>query len=494
MRSRGMIFFNKYMIILAGLILTASCSRPGSDSVSSNALPPVFPDYCGVTVPVNIAPLNFCLADKPRNIHVVIEGKGGKIEVHGKRKINIPVSKWRRLLENSAGDSLSVTVWSRHEKDWKRFRPFGIQIKEEPVDPWLAYRLIAPGYESWSDMGIYQRDLTSFKSEPIIDNRLLPGACVNCHSFRSNSPDNMVFHIRGSMGGTMLIIDRTVQRLNTKTAETISNCVYPYWHPSGNYIAFSVNATSQIFHSRKDKRIEVFDSKSDLVVYDVNSNKLITSGIISSEGSFETFPAFTPDGNKLIFCSAVSDTMPDNYNKVKYSLCSISFDPSTGSFGNSIDTLVSAAATGKSVSFPRISPDGRYLVFTLSDYGTFSIWHREADLYLLDLESGDYRSITAINSGETESYHSWSSNGSWLVFSSRRTDGLYTRPFISYSDKNGNFSKPFMIPQKDPDYYEESLKSFNVPEFVTGKIHSDGRLMLKSIGSPAKSVNFEIKN
>jgi dipeptidyl aminopeptidase/acylaminoacyl peptidase len=229
-------------------------------------------------------------------------------------------------------------------------------------------------------------------------------------------------------------------------------------------------------------------------VYDVKSNKLITNGIISSEESYETFPAFTPDGNKLIFCSAVSDTMPDNYNKVKYSLCSISFDPSTGSFGNSIDTLVSAAGTGKSVSFPRISPDGRHLVFTLSDYGTFSIWHREADLYLLDLESGDYSPITVINSAETESYHSWSSNGSWLVFSSRRTDGLYTRLFISYSDKNGNFSKPFMIPQKDPDYYEESLKSFNVPEFVTGKVHSDGRSMLKSIGSPAKSVNFEIKN
>ena len=189
-----------------------------------------------------------------------------------------------------------------------------------------------------------------------------------------------------------------------------------------------------------------------------------------------------------------SDTMPDNYNKLKYSLCSITFDPLTGSFGNNIDTLVSAARTGKSVSFPRISPDGRHLVFTLSDYGTFPIWHREADLYLLDLANGNYQPVVAINSTETESYHSWSSNGSWLVFSSRRTDGLYTRPFISYTDKNGNFGKPFMIPQKDPDYYEESLKSFNVPEFVTGKITSDGRSMLKSFGSPAKNVNFGIEN
>lgn len=494
MRLRINTDLRKFKVILAGLMMLASCSRPGKDLVQDDSLPRIFPDYCGVAVPVNIAPLNFKLIDRPRKVLVVMEGKSGKIEINGKDRIHIPVRKWHRFLEKNDGDSLIVTVYARYEKVWKMFKSFGIQIKHERVDPWLVYRLIAPGYESWSDMGIYQRDLTSFKSEPVIDNRLLPGACMNCHSFRANSPGTMVFHIRGNVGGTMLIKDGTVQRLNTKTAETISNCVYPYWHPSGDYIAFSVNTTSQVFHSRKEKRIEVFDTKSDLVVYDIKANKLITTGIISSEGSFETFPAFSPDGNKLIFCSAVSDTMPDNYNKLKYSLCSITFDPLTGSFGNSIDTLVSAVRTGKSISFPRISPDGRHLVFTLSDYGTFPIWHREADLYLLDLANGNYQPVVAINSTETESYHSWSSNGSWLVFSSRRTDGLYTRPFISYTDKNGNFSKPFMIPQKDPDYYEESLKSFNVPEFVTGKITSDGRSMLKSFASPAKNVNFGIEN
>ena len=70
------------------------------------------------------------------------------------------------FLEKNDGDSLIVTIYARYEKVWKMFKSFGIQIKHERVDPWLAYRLIAPGYESWSDMGIYQRDLTSFNSEP----------------------------------------------------------------------------------------------------------------------------------------------------------------------------------------------------------------------------------------------------------------------------------------------------------------------------------------
>ena len=485
---------NRNKIVLTGLVLLFSCGRPGSDVIERDHLPGIFPDYCGVTVPVNIAPLNFMLSDKTERSYIILEGKNGKIELSGKGKTNIPLRKWQNLLKKNQDDSLVVTVFAHQQKKWNRFKSFSIHIKKEPVDPWLVYRLIAPGYESWSEMGIYQRNLSTFKTNTIIDNRLLPGACMNCHSFSSNNPDKMLFHLRGSIGATMLIMDGSVSKLNTKTSETISNCVYPYWHPSGNYVAFSVNNISQVFHSVKEKRIEVLDSKSDLVVYDIASNRLFTSSVISSDKSLETFPVFTPDGNSLIFCSADTCKMPEDFSKVKYSLCRISFDPITGSFGKTVDTLVSSARTGKSVSFPRISPDGKQLIFTLSDYGNFSIWHREADLYRLNMSDGDFGPVTIINSNESESYHSWSSNSRWLVFSSRRNDVLYTRPFISYSDENGNFSKPFMIPQRDPDYYMLSLRSFNVPEFVTGKVKSDGRILLKSIGSTAKNVNFGPEN
>jgi hypothetical protein len=489
-----MMILKKYSFLIMLLLLAVSCGRPGSDSKETGTMPAIYPDYKGVTVPVNIAPLNFRLLDKAEKVHVSIKGKNGEISADGKAKIRMTISEWRKLLKENADDSLKVTVYACRDRNWYRYSPFSITIKSKAVDPWLVYRLIAPGYESWSEMGIYQRNLTSFESEPIIDNRLLPGACMNCHSFRANSPDDMMFHLRGNIGATILVQDGNAVRLNTKIKETISNCVYPYWHPSGNYIAFSVNAISQVFHSVKEKRIEVFDSKSDLVVYDIKNNKLITSRLISSDESFETFPAFSPDGTKLFFCSAGKGTQPDNYDRIKYSLCRIDFDAATGTFGNTIDTLVSSFKTGRSVSFPRVSPDGKHLVFTLSDYGNFSIWHRDADLYQLDLSTGAYAPATALNSNETESYHSWSSNSRWMVFSSRRDDGLYTRPFIAWFDESGSFSKPFMVPQADPDYYEESLRSFNIPEFVTGKVKSDGRSMLKAIDSPAKNINFELKN
>jgi hypothetical protein len=74
------------------------------------------------------------------------------------------------------------------------------------------------------------------------------------------------------------------------------------------------------------------------------------------------------------------------------------------------------------------------------------------------------------NSPETESYHAWSSNGRWLVISSRRDDGNYTRPFFSHVDKDGKASKPFELPTADPDYHRQFLKCYNVPEFTKSPV------------------------
>ena len=56
------------------------------------------------------------------------------------------------------------------------------------------------------------------------------------------------------------------------------------------------------------------------------------------------------------------------------------------------------------------------------------------------------------------------------MFSSRRLDGLYTRPFIAYVGKDGKTGKPFLLPQKEADYYDGLMRSYNIPEFVTGKV------------------------
>ena len=145
------------------------------------------------------------------------------------------------------------------------YSPFTIQVAAEKIDSYLAYRLIDPGYELWNKMGIYQRDLESYTQTPIIENKMSGNNCVNCHSFCMQNPDKMLFHMRETFPGTILVDGDKIDKLNTKTRETISSLVYPSWHPSGKYVAFSVNTTKQAFHLNDKNRVEVYDEASDVV-------------------------------------------------------------------------------------------------------------------------------------------------------------------------------------------------------------------------------------
>lgn len=476
MKRENQIMYRKtlYLWLLAALM---SCSESIDVRIKLDKTPDIFPDYAGVTIPQNTAPLNFALTTPHEDARVIFTTEDHTVlEVKAKKgQFTIPASGWKELLQTSAGRALEVTVLVKDKKEWASYPPFSIQVAAEPIDSYLAYRLIEPGYELWNHMGIYQRNLESYSESAIMENKMSGSNCVNCHSFCMQNPDKMLFHMRETYPGTLLIDGDKIEKLNTKTDQTISSLVYPSWHPSGDYVAFSVNKTSQAFHVNDQNRVEVFDAASDVVVYDVKKHEIVTTPKLFSEKAFETFPTFSPDGRTLYFCTAEARIMPKEFTDVKYNLCSISFNPDTRAFGTVIDTLYNVATDSRSASFPRVSPDGKFLLYTLSGYGNFSIWHKDADLYMLNIATGNSHPLIAANSDDVESYHSWSSNSRWIVFSSRRLDGLYTRPFISYIDKDGNAGKPFLLPQKDTDFYTRSMKSYNIPEFITGKVKKQSR-------------------
>lgn len=394
------------------------------------------------------------------------------------------------MLETAAGKDLEVKVFVKRQGKWVVYQPFRWHVSTDRVDPYLVYRLIEPGYELWNTMGIYQRDLTSFRQTAILTNESTQHNCMNCHSFRSQDPSEMLFHMRAKLGGTYLAGKEGVEKLDTKVNEDIQTLVYPSWHPSGSYVAFSVNQTRQAFHMNHPNRIEVYDSASDVVVYDVRRHEVVTDSLLSDSGAFETFPTFSPDGKILYFCSATARPMPAEFEQVRYNLCAIGFDSENRKFGNQVDTLFQADNLKKSVSFPRVSPDGRFLVFTAASYGNFSIWHKDADLYLMDLHTRKWTPMTAANSRDVESYHSWSSNSRWLVFSSRRIDGLYTHPYLVHIDANGVCGKPFIVPQESPDFYRHFLYSFNIPELVKGKVEVNCREVVETAHRPGIPVTL----
>ena len=468
-----------------------SCIHKTDKYKETGTLPHIFPDYVNVTIPNNIAPLNFRLEEPSGQAVLEITGDGRTISASSQDgSFIIPSKKWKKLLQKNKGSGIELTVFQKEKEGWKKYNSFSIAISADSIDPYLAYRLIEPGYKLWSEMGIYQRNVENFKEIPVYENKSTEHNCVNCHSFCMNNPGEMLFHMRGYHGGTMLVNDRKIEKLNTKTDSTISKFVYPCWHPSGRFISFSLNHTQQVFYMHNRNRIEVYDEKSDIAVYDTKTHEVFTSPLLSGEKSLETFPGFSPDGKTLYFCTAIQKSVPDNSDSVKYSLCAISFDAETQGFGTKVDTLFNAGKQNKSAAFPRVSPDGSYILFTVADYGCFPIWHKEADLYLYNLESKKYVDVNKVNSADVDSYHSWSSNSKWFVFSSRRADGLYTCPYIAHIGRDGEAEKAFMLPQKNPAFYGEFMKSYNIPEFITGAVTVDAYHLAKESGTDGVDVSF----
>ena len=476
---------NIILCALAICLLAISCNN--NIVITSRVDTPIriFPDYDKVTVPVNIAPLNFSVMEDTGDYALIIQGNGTEATIHAKEgAFDIPIRTWQNVLQANKDNDIILTVAKRGDNGWTAYRDITIHVSSEEIDPYLSYRLIPP-YEQWNRMGIYQRNLESFEESPIFENKLTDYGCVNCHTFNQRNPEKMIFHSRAKAAGTALIDHGQVKKLNTKTPATIGNMQYPFWHPTGKYIVASVNATWQSYYYHSQDRVEVYDTVSDVLVYDMENLEVFTNEQLSSADSWETFPTFSPDGKSLYFCTAEAiDSVEHHIEQLKYRLCRVDFDADSKKIGSKVDTLFNAKTTGMSVSHPRISPNGRWMVVCLMKYGNFPATKKDADLYIIDLTSGQMQPLEEVNSDRADAYHSWGSNSHWMVFSSRRIDGYYSRPYITYIDDQGKASKPFLLPQRNPaKFYNDQMMSYNLPELLSGKVKVNQRkiaLTLKS--------------
>lgn len=466
-------------IILLGFsvyfLLLVSCNSLPENVSRVNQLPEIYPDYTGVTIPVDIAPLNFTLVGDAEVVDVEVRGsKGGQLHIQGDYA-DLDIDDWHKLTRQNKGGYLTFTVCAKQKGEWKRYNDFTVNVSTYALDEWgLTYRRIAPGYEVFSKMGLYQRNLSTFDEYAIIENTQVPGMCVNCHSARQTDPTHFVFHVRGDHGATMIQQKGKREWLKASNEQLGGSMVYPYWHPSGKYCAFSTNQTRQGFHVVPNERIEVFDLSSDVFVYNPKTHEILEDSLLSTPDWSENSPVFSPDGLSLYYMTCKQQDYPSHFKDEKYNLCKISFDPEAGKYGEKVDTIFNAVAMGKSLTWPRPSYDGKYIMFTLIDYGYFSIWHEESNQWLLDLKTGKARELKEINSTKADSYHNWNVNSHWIVFTSRRDDGLYSYLYLACIDEKGRFSKPFMLPQRNPkSYYEKSLFSFNVPDFTKQKVDFD---------------------
>lgn len=491
--------FNILFSVVSVAVLTACGAKLPTEYNEKDEWPKIYPDYVGVTIPINIAPLTFEIDEE--SDEMIARYQAGEFEIICADKMQPNIDEWRDLIEAALSshsssqipNSIQVDVFARHDKQWTHYRPFTITVSSDSIDPWLSYRLIPPSYVSYEALTINQRCLESYDESVIYDNMLcsfeVDGQCINCHNYQQYNPERMQFHARQNNGGTIIAYDGMLKKVNMKNDSIISAGVYPAWHPWLKLIVYSTNHTNQSFFTTSHDKVEVYDSASDLIAYDIDSDEVMN--IENRDDELEVFPAWAPDGRSLYFCSAhfvrnneIKDPTADiiaHYDSLHYDIYRKFFDPETKQFGPrelvfkaeraiTQDTTLIPHPQPASALLPRISPDGRYMLFSMAEHGVFHIWHHDADLWMMDLHTGSVRPLDEVNSPDTESYHTWSSNGRWIVFSSRRDDGTFTRPFFAHLDEDGHFSRPFELPSADPDYHRQFLRNYNIPEFMHGPV------------------------
>ena len=189
-----------------------------------------------------------------------------------------------------------------------------------------------------------------------------------------------------------------------------------------------------------------------------------------------TNAVWSPDGSFLVFARAEArDAYPKGQplaerandpteTQIRYDLYRIPFN---GGRGGQAVPIAGASGNGMSNSFPKISPDGRFIVFVQARNG--QLMRPDGKLHIVPVEGGEARLLRA-NTPLMNSWHSFSPNGRWLVFSSK-SRSPYTQMFLTHIDEDGNDTPAVLI-----ENATAANRAVNIPEFVN--IPPDGLLRI----------------
>jgi WD40 repeat protein len=435
------------------------------------------------------------IVEKGQDYLVRISSEGGeKLEIHcPDGNCRIPARSWRRLLETGRGGRLFYDIFAqRRDGTWVAFGQVTNTVAKEPIDSYLVYRLLAPNKFRSEIRGVFQRDIESFRTSALITTRDGTFHCFNCHTFHQHDPNRFLVQVRGEHEGMMLVVDGQMRKINTKQDPMFRPLAYVSWHPDGRHIAGTCNRF--IGHLPANSRLYYFqalEKRGDLVVYDVQKNTIRTTEAVFGHEYIETHPCWSPDGKYIYYCRGkdLPITEPEDWEKSDFDLMRVSYDVATDTWG-SPETVKAYSELGLSCSFPRPSPCGKYVLHVLAEKTTYPIHQKSSDLYLLDLDSKEDRRLDAVCSDRAESYPRWSSNGRWFTFLSNRRDGMSAIPYLAYFDTQGEAHKAFVLPQKDPAYYDTFIDTYNVVELVKSRVNVSTFRLAQGMQQAPKDAEF----
>ena len=323
--------------------------------------------------------------------------------------------------------------------------------------------------------------------------------CMNCHSFSADGK-TMGMDVDGPANDKGLYaLVPVAQHMAIRNEDTVN------WNtdlrvgtsrvgfmsqvsPDGKYVLTTFAGKDQSIGSSyfvtnfKDYRfLQVFyPTRGILTVYNRETHRREPLPGADDGKYVQTDGVWSPDGKYVVFVRAeAKEPHPEgvplplmandpNEVQIQYNLYRVPFNDGKGGVAERIE---GASDNGMSNSFPKVSPDGKWIVFVKAKNG--QLMRPDSTLWIVPSGGGVARKMRC-NTPLMNSWHSFSPNGRWMVFSSK-SRSPYTQMYLTHLDAEGNASPPILIEDSTA-----SNRAVNLPEFVN--IAGDG---IADIASPA---------
>jgi tetratricopeptide (TPR) repeat protein len=394
---------------------------------------------------------------------------------------------WQNIKANAGADAVSLTIIGEHngifDTKYSSGRTF-FSFSRDSVGAAIFYRAVPLpfGYavEHVQEIEWYLGSIDGKKPLKILDN--VP-VCANCHSFSGNgmlamdvdyANDKGSYVITSIRDTTHLTMDKIITWTDYKREDGVNTFgLLSQISPNGRYVLSTVKDRSVFVPVDNLEYSQLFfPVKGIIAVYDRQLKKFYALPGASDKKYVQSNPNWSPDNREIIFARTerYKSSKIDNSSSVllrvedvqefitkqkdfKFDLYRIQFNEGTG--GKAVP-VPGASNNGMSNFFARYSPDGKWIVFCKAE--NFMLLQPDSKLYIMPVEGGIPR-LMRCNTKNMNSWHSWSPNGRWLVFSSK-IKGPYTQLYLTHIDENGNDSPPVFLENLAFDN-----KAVNIPEF-----------------------------
>jgi hypothetical protein len=486
----------------ASLIARLACPSSYLDRRPADTLTITYPPE-GAAFPANLCECEVEWEDPTNDLWQVSVGLDGKPaqyqEVVEGRRWWFPRRLWEELHSAPSADSGKASeggFWVQ-VKGLKRpaaspsaagapaveaSRPVHARISRYPADNYVVYRLVGVPFDIQRAPDTFIRDIRTFEERPFLLGR--EQYCFNCHNFSSKTGGGKIAYqcrYLGSEPSTLptylSIYDLDSHRgWRAKLPYPVQMTTFVAWSPDGTKLALSAN---QYIVAAQPITLETQlagENTSDLAIYDLTTQRTWLLPGADRPDRLEIHPQWTLDGGSIVFCLASPGHHPA---LVPFDLAVI---PYNGGAGGDPRLIPGASANGRSNYYPRFSPDGRWLSFCQCEGG--DLIRPTSDIFLLpaNLQGSPHRLESNVPYA-ADSWHSWSSNSHWLVFATKRDDGIYARLYFTEIDAQGHASPAVRLPER-----EDRLESFNIPEFVARRPAVSERQLYEAIRIEEKPV------